>query len=211
MNPPVSSPTTQSLAKPPVSPETRQQVLSLRRGHSLGEVAKRTGLPVGTVKTICHRSGAFKDNQKLRALFRLPDIKAGTQTLPAVPELPPQNAVTGDKEVDAVLWLRQVIGTGQAALIEKAREAAKKIKTPLKDLEKRYQEHLVSANPGDWTVALQTFGFADLETLAERSARKLTLSNGSCRPFRHHRKPVLRHRRRAVLHQGSGRDEAQER
>jgi len=167
MNPPVS-------LKHPVSPTTRQQVLHLRRRHSLSAVAKQTGLPIGTVKTICARSGAFKDNQALREQFSLPPIQASTSTALAVPELPPQDVVTGDKEIDSVLWLREVIKSGQPALIEKAMQAAKRIKTPLKELADRYLKHLVSENPGNWTVALATFGFDDLTGLADNSIKKLT-------------------------------------
>lgn len=159
--------------KPDVSTEKRRQVLELRRCHSFNQVAERTGLPVGTVKTICSRSGAFRDNQEHRALFSLPPIKVSGQTLPAVPELPPQRAVTGDKEVDAVLWLREVIGTGQAALIDKAMEGAKKIKTPLKELEKRYTKHLVSANPGNLFATFASIGFDDLESFARKSITKV--------------------------------------
>lgn len=158
--------------KPGVSPDTRRQVLELRRCLSLREVAEHTGLPLGTVKTICSRSGAFRDNPEHRALFSLPPIRESSQTLPAVPELPPQRRVTGDNEIDAVLWLRQVIGTGQAALIEKAMEGAKRIKTPLKELEERYTKHLVSTNPGNLFAALSSFNFADLEGLAKRSIDK---------------------------------------
>jgi len=60
--------------KPPVSLELRQHVLALRRTHTFSEVAKSTNLPLGTVKTICSRSGAFRDNLKLRKLFALPGI-----------------------------------------------------------------------------------------------------------------------------------------
>lgn len=160
-----------------VSPDTRKKVLELRHGHSLAEVAKLAGLPLGTVKTICSRSGAFRDNLTHRALFSLPPIKASHHTALVVPELPPKQDFTGDKEVDAVLWLRQVIGTGQPDLIEKALKAAKAIKTPLKELEKRYTNHLVSTNPGDWTVAFKTIGFDDLEGLAKSSIKKLTKHN----------------------------------
>lgn len=163
--------------KPPVSIETKQQVLKLRHSNSLAEVAKLTGLPVGTVKTICSRSGAFRDNMIHRALFSLPPIKVSQQTALAVPELPPKQDVTGDKEVDAVLWLRQVIKTGQADLIEKAMESAKKIKTPLEELQKRYTKHLVSSNPGNWTVIFKTMGLDDLESLATSSVQKLTRRN----------------------------------
>jgi hypothetical protein len=169
--------------KPLVSTDARQRVIELRRNHSYAEVAKQTGLPVGTVKTICTRSGVFRDNPTHRALFALPAIQASEQTALAVPQLPAQNAVTGDKEIDAVLWLREVIGTGRADLIDKAMLAAKKIKTPLADLEKRYRNYLTATRPGDWTIVFQTIGFADLEDLANRATRKLTLSNEALARF----------------------------
>ncbi|AVH35911.1 hypothetical protein AL532_06140 [Pseudomonas monteilii] len=152
-----------------VSDEQRQLVLDLRRRHSLREVAEITGLPLGTVKTLISRSGAFRDNEQHRAMFTLPPISASDETLPSVPELPPQEVVTGDKEVDAVLWLRSIINTGQTALIDRAMEGAKKIKTPLNVLEKRYRDYLVATNPGHLFAALSSFGFADLDTLATRA------------------------------------------
>ncbi len=121
------------------------------------------------------RSGAFRDNGAHRALFALPPMRQSAQTLPAVPELPPQLRVTGDEEVDAVLWLRSVINTGQAALIAKAMEAAKRIKTPLPELEKRYTQHLVAANPGNLFATLSAFGFDDLEGLATKAINREAL------------------------------------
>ena len=152
-----------------VSDEQRQQVLDLRRRHSLREVAEITGLPLGTVKTLVSRSGAFRDNEQHRAMFTLPPISASTVTLPSVPELPPQEVVTGDKEVDAVLWLRSIINTGQAVLIDRAMEGVKKIRTPLDVLEKRYRDYLVATNPGHLFAAMSSFGFADLDALATRA------------------------------------------
>lgn len=152
-----------------VSDEQRRHVLELRRRNSLREVAEITGLPLGTVKTLVSRSGAFRDNERHRAMFTLPPISATTETLPSVPELPPQEVVTGDKEVDAVLWLRSIIGTGQAALIDRAMEGAKKIRTPLDVLEKRYRDYLVATNPGHPFAAMSSFGFADLDALATRA------------------------------------------
>lgn len=128
-----------------------------------------TGLPLGTVKTICHRSGAFHDNARHRELFTLPPVRASAQTLPANVELPPQLQVTGDLEIDAVLWLREVIDTGQSGMIAHALEAAKRIKTPPKDLEKRYTRFLQAANPDNMLAALGSFGFADLEDLAKKT------------------------------------------
>ncbi|QVE19580.1 hypothetical protein KGD89_04230 [Pseudomonas cichorii] len=117
------------------------------------------------------RSGAGRDNAHHRAFFTLPPIRSSTETLPSVPELPPQQRVTGDKEVDAVLWLHSVIKTGQTAMIDLAMQAAKKIKTPLDVLEKRYRDFIVMTNPGNPFAALSSFGFGDLERLAESSTR----------------------------------------
>ncbi|RPO09519.1 hypothetical protein [Pseudomonas aeruginosa] len=111
-------------AKQRISNDVRQRVLDLRRSHSLREVAAMTGLSLGTVKTLVSRSGKFRDNAKHRELFSLPPIRESEETLPSVPELPPQENVTGDREVDAVLWLRKVISTGEASLISTALEAA---------------------------------------------------------------------------------------
>lgn len=158
--------------KQAVSIEARQRVLELRRRHSLREVAERSGLPLGTVKTICSRSGAFRDNEQHRALFSLPPIRESKQTLPAIPELPQQRPVTGDKEVDAVLWLREVIGTGQAAMIEKAMQAATKVKAPLDKLERRYRDWLTANHPGNLFAALSSFDFANLEGHAKKSIKK---------------------------------------
>lgn len=160
-----------------VSADTRQRVLDLRRRHSLREVAEMTGLPLGTVKTLCSRSGAFRDNPIHRAMFSLPAMQHSSQTLPAVPALPPRQTVTGDKEVDAALWLREVIGTGQAALIEKAFQAATKIKTPLDQLEKRYEQWLHTSNPGKFFATFAAIGFADLEGLAKKSIKKAARQN----------------------------------
>lgn len=162
---------------PPVSTEVRQRVLDMRRRFSFSEVAKSSGLSVGTVKTICSRSGVFRDNPKHRALFSLPPILPSTHTLPAVPEMPAQQRVTGDNEVDAMLWLQEVVQTGQAHLIAKAMEARKLITTPLKELEKRYMNHLLSLNPGNaFAVVLGTFGFGDLDSQAKRAVTKLMQS-----------------------------------
>lgn len=155
-----------------VSGDQRRLVLDLRRRHSLREVAEITGLPLGTVKTLVSRSGVFRDNEQHRALFTLPPISASAETMPSVPELPLQEVVTGDKEVDAVLWLRSIISTGQAALIDRAMEGAKKIKTPLSVLEKRYRDYLVTTNPGHLFAAMSSFGFADLEALATRAVEQ---------------------------------------
>lgn len=148
--------------------EQREQVITLRRKHSLSEVASLAGLSLGTVKAIISRSGLFTDNPRQRAMFSLPPLQSGGETLPAVQELPPQQAVTGDREVDALLWLRQVIETGEPARIEQAKQAAGQITTPLDELEKRYGKWLV-AGAGHMFAGLGSIGFANLDGLAERA------------------------------------------
>ncbi len=89
--------------------EQREQELELRRQHSMRVVAEIAGLPLGIVKAIIIPSGLFADNPRHRATFTLPPRQSSRETLPTVPELPPQQVVTGDKEIDALLWLAQVI------------------------------------------------------------------------------------------------------
>ncbi|WP_229635538.1 hypothetical protein [Pseudomonas syringae] len=116
-----------------------------------------------------------EDNAAHRALFTLPPIRESAETMPAVQDLPPQQVVTGDKEVDAVLWLRQVISTGQPRPIAAAMEAAKKIATPMKDLEKRYSDYLHTAHQGHFFATFAAIGFGNLEGLAKRSIDTLRL------------------------------------
>ncbi len=150
--------------------EQREQVLELRRQHSMREVAEIAGLPLGTVKAIISRSGLFADNPRHRAMFTLPP-RQSRETLPAVPDLPPQQGVTGDKEIDALLWLRQVIETGDPVRIEQAKEAAGRITTPLDELERRYGRWLV-ASAGHVMAGLGSIGFANLDGLAERTIKR---------------------------------------
>lgn len=115
----------------------------------------------------------MENNQAFRALFALPPIQASASTSIAVPEMPAPMAVTGDRELDAVLWLRDCIKTAHPVLIEKALQAFKQIKTPAKDLEKRYCDYLVKASGGNTLAAVfGGFGFADLEAWAKTSIKK---------------------------------------
>ena len=150
---------------------THEQVLSLRRVHSARKVAELSGLPLGTVKAICSRSGAFRDNPTHRELFSLPERRPSDCTGLVVPELPPQEPVTGHKELDALLWLRKVISTGDPTLIDKAMEAAGRIKTPLKALEKAYTTFLTHRHPGNPFATFAAVGLDDLKGLADRATK----------------------------------------
>ncbi|HKM36067.1 MAG TPA: hypothetical protein VJY83_00310 [Thiopseudomonas sp.] len=134
-----------------------------------------TGLPLGTVRTIVRRSGAFTDNLKHRELFTLPPIQQSQSTGIAATVMPLQQTITGDLELDAVLWLREVIDTGNAAYIDKALEAAANIKTPPAELETRYMRHVMQTTGNQTKALFGSMGFANLEVHAKAARRKAIL------------------------------------
>ena len=155
-------------------PPLRAQVLALRRTQSARAVAQALNIPLGTVKAISSRAGITRDNTTLRAFFRLPEPVASACTALQPPVAPPQPvAVTGDKDLDAVLWLRQVVQTGDTALIDKAMQAAERIKTKPDELEKRYGDFLMRESGGNTMRAVfGSIGFANLKGLAESTLDK---------------------------------------
>jgi hypothetical protein len=157
------------VARPRLSKELRAQVLELRRTHSAADVARQTGVPVGTIKAMASRAGSTRDNMVARAFFALPPLVQSASTSIAVPTpLPTQKPVTGDRDLDAMLWLREVVDTGDADLIETAMEAAKCIKTPAKEIELRYAHYLAQAHGSAMMAALGSMDFADLTRYASR-------------------------------------------
>lgn len=114
----------------------------------------------------------MENNQKLRVLLALPPLQPSACTAITVPTVPPTVLVTGDREVDTVLWLQQCIGTGHPALIDAALEKAKAIKTPMDDLGKRYSDFLMRQHGSAMAAALGSFGFGDLEDQAARAKEK---------------------------------------
>ena len=94
-------------------PELRARVLELRRTHSAADVARQTGLPVGTVKAICSRAGTTRDNSAARAFFALPPLALANTTAVTAPTPLPvqrnsthQNATTPARPLSRVfaLW-----------------------------------------------------------------------------------------------------------
>lgn len=152
-----------------ITDQQRAQVLELKRKHSYTEVAAITGLALGTVRTIVRRSGVLSDNPKHRLMFTLPAIKHSASTQLAAFVMPVQRTVTGDLEIDAVLWLREIISTGNHAAIDTALQAVANIKTPLKDIADRYAAYLRKQGHSVMEVVLKTIRFDELDGLAEKS------------------------------------------
>lgn len=161
------------------------QVLALRRTQSASAVAKALGIPLGTVKAICSRAGLTRDNAKLRTFFCLPEPVVSDCTALQPQVAPPKpTTTTGNQDLDAMLWLRQVVQTGDAALIAKAMQAAERIKTPVQELEKRYGDYLMRASGGNIMQAVfGSIGFANLKGLAERTVDKQQRRNEAIARF----------------------------
>ena len=115
----------------------------------------------------------MQDNQAFRALFTLPPIQPSSSTALSVPEMPEPKVVTGDKEIDAVLWLQECVRTGHPALIETAMEAAKRITTPMKTIGDRYAQYLMRQTKGNgFFAALGSMGFGELESQAKGAIKR---------------------------------------
>lgn len=111
----------------------------------------------------------IEENVAFRIMFTLPPP---THSLPlTVQELPPVENKTGDTEVDAVLWLHEVIATGSRDLIERAKEAAKRIKTPMKELEQRHNNLQRLRGQRGEPMSFY-YGLGEFEHAAERSIEK---------------------------------------
>jgi len=113
-----------------------------------------------------------RDNEALRALFALPPIPASASTAVAVAEAPRPEVITGNQEVDSVLWLQRIVDTGDQSLIDKAMEAVKRITTPMDELGRRYGAHVARSTGSTMVGAFASFGFGDLEDQARRAIEK---------------------------------------
>lgn len=116
----------------------------------------------------------MKNNRAFRAIFTLPPLRTSSATALTVPKMPEPKVVTGDSEVDAMLWLQQLVNIGDAVLIEHALRAARKLKSSPEDLRRRYQDILHSQSQGSAiVVALQTMNFGNLEAQAKNATERL--------------------------------------
>ena len=135
--------------------DQKAEILRLKReGKGYKTISRLTGVNLNTVKTTCRRSGLFRDNPEHRVLFTIPEQKYSTAL--AVPKpLPPQCAVTGDKQTDAYLWVLAVIKTGEPAHIAAAEEALKRLTITPKQAQGNYTRHLQAQGAG-WTSVFST-------------------------------------------------------
>ncbi|NVZ08831.1 hypothetical protein HW932_06110 [Allochromatium humboldtianum] len=116
-----------------------------------------------------------KGNPEHRRLFIVPSGDISGSTALAVPQLPEARTITGDREVDAMLWLKEVCQTARdVAIVDKALEAAAKIQTPAKAIEDRYTAWLrLQPDLHPLQIAFASIGIADIERHAETARERI--------------------------------------
>lgn len=140
--------------------EMKEQILGLKRsGNGYKAISRDTGININTVKSICRRSGLFRDNPEHRELFTIPEPKYSTE-LATVKPLPPQQVITGHKQTDAYLWVLEVIKTGGPAHITAAEVALEKLTITPKEAQERYSRYL-QQNGAGWTSVFSTMWLDD--------------------------------------------------
>lgn len=156
--------------------EDAQAVRTVERGgkvyrQDVSKIGKAVAAPAPTTAPT-DAPGTHENNAAYRALFSLPPIRESSSTGLTIPAMPPQTAVTGDGEVDVMLWLQAVVDTGNQALIDKALEVAKRIKTPMKTLADRCTAHIMRSGGHTMQAVFATMGFGELEGRAKGSIAK---------------------------------------
>lgn len=164
------------MAKPRVyTEEQRAKVLELRQaGYTVNKVAEMMGLPEGSIKTITRRDTATLTNPKHQAFFRLPEPAIGNDNTKelALVEPPQKRKQTGDQGIDAFLWLREMVDTGQPALIQQALELAAKVDGKQREeIETRYTQAMVAVH-GAFVGAMKSMGLCNIEGRAKAALER---------------------------------------
>lgn len=124
---------------------------------------------------VAQRRRSRAENAEHQRLFTIPTAPPSDSTTLVAPQLPEQTRMTGDLEVDAVLWLGRVCKmTTDLAVLDKALDAAAKIQTPAKELERRYSDWIMR-QPGahPMQAAFGSFGMADIQGKVERARTRI--------------------------------------
>ncbi|MCK7581738.1 MAG: hypothetical protein MZV65_43040 [Chromatiales bacterium] len=97
----------------------------------------------------------------------------------AVPQLPEARTVTGDREVDALLWLRDICKHArEVSVLDRALEAASRITTPMEELERRYTDW-IKRQPGAHPLAVALSRIGEIKGhVAKARQRLLTHAEG---------------------------------
>ncbi|MDE9553337.1 helix-turn-helix domain-containing protein [Xenorhabdus bovienii] len=95
------------------------------------------------------------DNTAHKTLFTIPEPRYST-ALATVKPLPVQRTITGNKQVDAYLWVLEVIKTNEPAHLEAAEEGLKKLKITPKAAQQKYSDYLMKSGAHPFQIAFGT-------------------------------------------------------
>lgn len=165
------------------------------------KTAYQTGaLAKGTLQAALRRHEPASKNQQERAsnpehqrLFTIPTPLCSHERALTVPELPEQQAITGDPEIDACLWLAKVCKTARdPGVLDKVLVAAQRITTPAKEIEQRYVDWL-KQQPGihSMQVAFASIGMANIEEKVAKARERIVVYNEGAAIFGSYRHALM--------------------
>ncbi|EFT5079212.1 hypothetical protein HHY15_002333 [Salmonella enterica] len=149
--------------------EMKENIIRLKRsGIGYKAISRETEININTVKSICRRSGLFRDNPEHRALFTIPEPKYSTE-LATIKPLPPQQVITGHKQTDAYLWVLEVIKLNEPAHLEAAQAALEKLTITPKEAQDRYTRYLQSNGVDGFNIVFGTMMMDNPQHFIERA------------------------------------------
>ncbi|CRI63747.1 conserved hypothetical protein [Thiocapsa sp. KS1] len=135
------------------------------------EIGRRFGVSEAAIRKHRKRAG----NPEHQRLFSIPSPQtSASRELSVASILPEAEAVTGDRQVDAMLWLARVCKTAtDLATLGKAVEAAKRIKADPEKLRDRYQQWLIKQGAGAFQTVFATMSLGDIDAKAEAARERI--------------------------------------
>ncbi|KMW73327.1 hypothetical protein TI10_09605 [Photorhabdus luminescens subsp. luminescens] len=112
------------------------------------------------------------DNLKHKTLFAIPEPSYST-ALATVKPLPVQRKITGNKQVDAYLWVLEVIKTNESAHLDAAEEALKKLKITPKEAQKKYSDYLMKSGVHAFQIAFGTISMDNPQGYIDRAKEQI--------------------------------------
>ncbi len=126
-----------------------------------------------------------RSNPAHQKLFRILEPLATRINIEVTPEIIPQRkVVTGDHEIDTVLWWNEVCATTtDTAVLDQVMEASQEITLPSKELDTRYLEYLAHSGEPRITSALSSWDFSNIERKVKAARYRIKKSNEALNIF----------------------------
>ncbi|MBD2812274.1 helix-turn-helix domain-containing protein [Xenorhabdus sp. Vera] len=112
------------------------------------------------------------DNAVHKTLFTLPEPGHST-AIATVKPLPVQRKITGNKQVDAYLWVLEVIKTNEPAHLDAAEAALKKLKITPKAAQQKYADYLMKSGAHAFQIAFGTMSMDNPQGYIDRAKEQI--------------------------------------